>query len=334
MNHCEFVIMRQRENGGKYLLENKLRTWSELKRRSAAATAAAAASAHPSSSTPSTKPLITSPGIPPIRKWGGCQGGCDHKHADFPRRRNSHMQDIALPPADLNPLPTADKANHPNVPEGSDAADDSDKRPISTPRSTAPRLPPSHAVRKASITSTASTTSPVLGPTPSNTTNINKLHLPLHSRIISPYGRDAGGSLSGAATPADGLSDLDSDGGGGGSSSVSANRSASRTSYFERHSMNPSGFDGTKNAPTASGRGSEAGSERSVRKVLRKKHTEDELEEWVRQSGMGAGTRADALGDRENERDCENEGDEASLAVQIDVDKEMEEDRSIGGSVY
>ena len=31
VNHCEFLIMRKNEDSGKYILENKLRTWSELK---------------------------------------------------------------------------------------------------------------------------------------------------------------------------------------------------------------------------------------------------------------------------------------------------------------
>ncbi|KFY08498.1 hypothetical protein V491_08433, partial [Pseudogymnoascus sp. VKM F-3775] len=32
VNHCEFLIMRKHEDSGKYVLENKLRTWSELAR--------------------------------------------------------------------------------------------------------------------------------------------------------------------------------------------------------------------------------------------------------------------------------------------------------------
>lgn len=40
VNHCEFLIMRQKEDSGKYILENNLRTWSELKRERLAAAAA------------------------------------------------------------------------------------------------------------------------------------------------------------------------------------------------------------------------------------------------------------------------------------------------------
>ncbi|EMD00840.1 hypothetical protein BAUCODRAFT_46450, partial [Baudoinia panamericana UAMH 10762] len=35
INHCEFIIMRKSDDSGKYLLENQLRTWSELKRQRA-----------------------------------------------------------------------------------------------------------------------------------------------------------------------------------------------------------------------------------------------------------------------------------------------------------
>jgi hypothetical protein len=40
VNHCEFLIMRKKEDSGKYILENNLRTWSELKRERLAAAAA------------------------------------------------------------------------------------------------------------------------------------------------------------------------------------------------------------------------------------------------------------------------------------------------------
>ncbi|KAK3673298.1 hypothetical protein LTR78_006843 [Recurvomyces mirabilis] len=33
INHCEFIVMRKREESGKFVLENQLRTWSELKRQ-------------------------------------------------------------------------------------------------------------------------------------------------------------------------------------------------------------------------------------------------------------------------------------------------------------
>lgn len=354
--------MRQREDNGKYLLENKLRTWSELKRKAAAQ----------ASSTPSTKTGILSPGIPPIRKWGGCQGGCRHGHEEYPRRKQAaQLQDLSLPAAQIEDVPTAEKPDNPvgeNVPITSNVT--AVMRPQTAIRD---------ATRTNSFTSTASssTTSPTLSakPAPSvskSHANASNLHLPFHTRVVSPYGRDAGGSLSGAATPAEGFSDIESDGGvssigGGGISGIGSQSAIAaaqkrRSGYFDRHSMNPSGFDGTKNAASASGRGSEAGSERGgdgegtrenegrVRKVMRKQHTEDQLDEWVRRGGMGKGTRADALGDHENEMENEsgdNTGGEGldvgggdddradeEVSAPEEVERAMEEDRSLRGSVY
>lgn len=107
VNHCEFLIMRKQESG-KYKLENKLRTWSELRRersleagkdgkdgkeskedrddrqkmkdmeaakengtskdRSKLDTALSSTSAAASSSSP----------VETRRRWGGCPNGCDH----------------------------------------------------------------------------------------------------------------------------------------------------------------------------------------------------------------------------------------------------------------
>ncbi|KAK0814905.1 hypothetical protein LTR91_007427 [Friedmanniomyces endolithicus] len=36
INHCEFIIMKRNDDNGKFLLQNHLRTWSELKRQKAA----------------------------------------------------------------------------------------------------------------------------------------------------------------------------------------------------------------------------------------------------------------------------------------------------------
>ncbi|KAH8842499.1 hypothetical protein MCOR07_008571 [Pyricularia oryzae] len=93
VNHCEFLIMRQREGTGKYDLENKLRTWSELRRERAqhqkekekerveekdatsGSAVVAARSINGSTSVKSTAPSssTTSP-----RRWGGCPDGCNH----------------------------------------------------------------------------------------------------------------------------------------------------------------------------------------------------------------------------------------------------------------
>ncbi|CCC07518.1 hypothetical protein SMACR_02521 [Sordaria macrospora] len=81
VNHCEFLIMRKNDNG-KYLLENKLRTWSELKKEKATQQALLTGGNSKLDSAPSTTPRMPpDPSAPPVemrRRWGGCPNGCNH----------------------------------------------------------------------------------------------------------------------------------------------------------------------------------------------------------------------------------------------------------------
>jgi broad specificity phosphatase PhoE len=69
VNHCEFLIMRK-EDSGKYHLENKLRTWSELRKERALA-------AH-NDSYKHTPKFERSKTFVSARRWGGCPNGCNH----------------------------------------------------------------------------------------------------------------------------------------------------------------------------------------------------------------------------------------------------------------
>ncbi|KAH7177472.1 histidine phosphatase superfamily [Fusarium sp. MPI-SDFR-AT-0072] len=69
INHCEFLIMRKQENN-KYLLENKLRTWSDLRRERK--DKEDKDKDKDSSKLPRTKTFVVT------RRWGGCPNGCDH----------------------------------------------------------------------------------------------------------------------------------------------------------------------------------------------------------------------------------------------------------------
>ncbi|OOQ91772.1 phosphoglycerate mutase family domain protein [Penicillium brasilianum] len=72
INHCEFVIMTLNPDNGKYTLQNKLRTWSDLrKERERERERGNEASGQPPVTTPSDH-------IPIRRKWGGCPDGCTH----------------------------------------------------------------------------------------------------------------------------------------------------------------------------------------------------------------------------------------------------------------
>lgn len=97
VNHCEFLIMRKSIDSGKYILENNLRTWSELKRERLAAAKEKEKKLPPSSPTTerekekkleaaaATTTIASAP-----KKWGGCPNGCDHgKHA-YKRENSMH----------------------------------------------------------------------------------------------------------------------------------------------------------------------------------------------------------------------------------------------------
>lgn len=76
INHCEFLIMRKDEQSGKYALESKLRTWSELRRERA--------SANREKDEKETEPrkdvfkLQRTKTFVATRRWGGCPNGCNH----------------------------------------------------------------------------------------------------------------------------------------------------------------------------------------------------------------------------------------------------------------
>lgn len=77
VNHCEFVVMKLNPGSGKYVLQNQLRTWSELKRERASSRA----------SEPQSP-------IPMRKRWGGCSDGCSdgENGDDFARRQMARRQ--------------------------------------------------------------------------------------------------------------------------------------------------------------------------------------------------------------------------------------------------
>ncbi|WPH00422.1 Hypothetical protein R9X50_00324900 [Acrodontium crateriforme] len=105
INHCEFILMKQNQDNGKFVLDSQLRTWSELKRQKAEqAREQAQRNPQRRNTLSSFLKQQESPSIPP-RKWGGCIGGCNHHHERFPRREQSKddalgskQLDTKLPP--------------------------------------------------------------------------------------------------------------------------------------------------------------------------------------------------------------------------------------------
>ncbi|PYH43545.1 acid phosphatase DET1 [Aspergillus saccharolyticus JOP 1030-1] len=76
INHCEFVIMKLNPDNGKYVLQNQLRTWSDLRKEKEMERQHERAAKGLSPAQPAT-PSETTP-VPVRRKWGGCPEGCNH----------------------------------------------------------------------------------------------------------------------------------------------------------------------------------------------------------------------------------------------------------------
>ncbi|KAL9942451.1 hypothetical protein D7B24_007632 [Verticillium nonalfalfae] len=70
VNHCEFLIMRKQEESGKYILENNLRTWSELRRERVL---------QGKEKQVAPSPIEKTKSFVPTRRWGGCPNGCNHQ---------------------------------------------------------------------------------------------------------------------------------------------------------------------------------------------------------------------------------------------------------------
>ncbi|KAE8375961.1 histidine phosphatase superfamily [Aspergillus bertholletiae] len=99
INHCEFVIMKLNQDNGKYVLQNQLRTWSELrKEKELEAQRDRVVNAIPPVVSTSSEPLI-----PIRRKWGGCPDGCNHgiRRKGSTRPNRAHGTDLARNTLDI-----------------------------------------------------------------------------------------------------------------------------------------------------------------------------------------------------------------------------------------
>ena len=308
INHCEFIIMKKDSDNGKFILQNELRTWSDLKRKAAAATAA-----NPSEKE-KAKQDAAAAAARPTRMWGGCAMGCNHAHLDYPRRpRRQNTQDFMGNSSNSKPAELTEPSTSENTTTttGSDADGDS-----SSPLPSPPKKAPSG------------------------------LHLPLRSKsqkgqprptsLLTRLGRDGGGSQSGLGSPND-ISDEADDSDwfdtnvhqlhkrmSVSSSSNPARSELSRSALSQINeglSSSPQG-KGTDNRRTNSPRrSSRSGSlsrnrsgslsnkqkrSESVKSLARKGNVLSE-KEMIEESGMNNGRRADALGDVDSETEAERE---------------------------
>lgn len=228
VNHCEFVIMKQNQDNGKFILQNQLRTWSELKRETAA---------RGNISQPQATSTTSKPGDSPIserRKWGGCPDGCDHdlhKHGSQQQKRPPVRQNTAdlFRDDDIStilkqkPTPTRQSTTRrisatsspiidryppqDDSSEGDDAADPIDASAAAPPprgRPNKPAKPAQLAFRPMSpsdpISSPDGTSSYISKSPDANSNQQPRMLSPRGLAILQFGGRDGGGSRSGATS--------------------------------------------------------------------------------------------------------------------------------------
>ncbi|KAK1816058.1 hypothetical protein LTR12_009561 [Friedmanniomyces endolithicus] len=194
INHCEFIIMKRNDDNGKFLLQNHLRTWSELKRQKAAEEL----ERNPASRNTLTAFLkkeqeAPSPAIP-ARRWGGCVDGCEHHNDQYPRRNEQQhsLPETKLPPAvntrkELKEVEESRMADH-ATPIGASNVSEAPSKLDGTADST--QLNPT----------VQATSKPKIKPANLPTQQMSYLH----------PGRDGGGTSSGANTPHE-VSDAEED---------------------------------------------------------------------------------------------------------------------------
>jgi hypothetical protein len=315
VNHCEFLIMRKKEDSGKYILENNLRTWSELKRERLAA-AAAKEKGNPSSPTIAAqisekdkekeKKLLggatestsstagtTSP-IPVRKKWGGCPNGCDHGKHHYKKENSMHAMQLNGKPTSTSsptdPSSTSLPFRRPAARRWQSSSDEDEDDPRG-------RLgPPTVDVQK-SLDEVVSS--------PDGTPSFISVEDRLRSRLKSPKndlllvksaGRDFGGSASGNTSQA------------GSDTEFSAEE-------YTRKRLAKGKAVGVGSLIGKNGIGGSLLNGKSFRE----------------QSGMGRGMLADALGDQSDVGSDAGSEAEPELA---ELRKEEKEDKSIKGSVY
>lgn len=143
VNHCEFLIMRRQENG-KYLLENNLRTWSDLRRERALKEAREAKERDPNGEA---SPRENGEGkengeakegkqdgrgraksyTVTTRRWGGCPNGCNHSRHYVKKREDLEvLREKDAAKADAESITTTTTTQISRWPQSSDDGDDDD----------------------------------------------------------------------------------------------------------------------------------------------------------------------------------------------------------------
>lgn len=286
VNHCEFIVMKLSPTNNKYILQNELRTWSELKRRAAEATSS------PSKGLPA-------PGEQQVRRWGGCVNGCNHDKTNWPKRvmRKNTLDYLG------NPLPPPATCLESIKGEGEDhpiAAQEADHNPGlgETTSSKITRKPSTHkSVHMTPASPNDASNNPSTSEGDADSEQEEALAV-----IGGPHPRTA--AIAGHLKPppsnprtanlgahGEGFSD-DSDYFPGMQHVYAHGGSYPHTHGNQIINIPSKTANGANSKPKA--RASSKHRQRSKdRKILRKMSEKD----WQEETGMGKGARADALGD-------------------------------------
>ena len=305
VNHCEFLIMRKSNDSGKYILENNLRTWSQLKAERLAAkekeknnlTLLTSTSAASEKDKEKEKKLeaASSPtaAVPTRKKWGGCPNGCDHGKHYFKKENSMHAMQLNGRPSPSNSPITAPPESialpfrRPRAHRWQSSSGEEDE---DDPRG---RVTPASLDVQKSLDEQVSS--------PDGTPSFISIEDRLRSRIKSPknellshmhLGRDFGGSASGNTSLA------------GSDAEFSAEEDLRRK------------VSGDGKGTHGKGSLLARGNEREHRKIL--------AQVGRKESGMGRGAMADALGDQSDVGS--DAGSEAELT--------REEEGTVRGDVY
>lgn len=299
VNHCEFLIMRKQENA-KYLLENKLRTWSELRRERALA---GKEKAHPDGTKlERNKSIVVS-----ARRWGGCPHGCNHgtqykRRDDLEILRQKDLENTAVVSGTngngstetIKTVSTTIASRRQQHQRGASSDEDDSEDPR------AKRTVPALDVERA----TELVSSP--DGTPSFISPEDRLRILKYPSHHVRAGRDFGGTYSGRTSQA-------------GSDTDASEDERRRTDPLSSlHGLNGNG-NGRGTSATADGL-QNGESALSNGQALQ----DDDDDDRVRKHAL-----ANRLGDAGSDNDAENRDLETE-----DLDRAEAEDRSIRGSVY
>lgn len=325
INHCEFLIMRKDDVTGKYILENKLRTWSQLRRERALLL----------KDKDDDKAIKYSA---PPRRWGGCPDGCNHKRP-YKRREDleilRHRDEMAAkaanglsqsiqqsPPSSLPGRRTTAKRFPQSSYDSSDSDNDSNRkggRPV--PPRPVPQIDLTRACEEVVSSPDA---------TPSFISAEDRLRS-LQSPLLH-VGRDGGGTYSGHASlstsDAEDPSEDDADGSRRRNEGErrSQDRVASLAAQFQKLPTASASVAGAKGgAGHAPGQGPVS--------VSREGSVTTREDDFLDDYGRRLGARANRLGDAHSS-DVGSDTGRDDEAHEDEVTRTEKEEKSVAGSVY